>query len=208
MHLFSLKGAPTERLFFCVVISLILHLLLIFGSVLKLAGSGAAGFDQSNVTVSAVVPLQVSFSIVRPSVEEMTNEQLAEETGSAKADDSAVNSEPSRSEAIAGEMGGGRELVYYTTDKLTRPPEVLEIDDLNTPETRSYKVSGSLVMNLWIDDQGRVAQVSVFDSALPPIFAEVAVRIFKAARFKPGELNGLPVGTLMKIEVGYEDKAL
>jgi protein TonB len=107
-----------------------------------------------------------------------------------------------------GGMLVGPELVYFTTDKLSKSPEVIAMDDLNTPETRIYKVSGSLVMNLWIDDRGKVSKVSVEDSALPPIFAETAIRVFKAARFSPGERDGVRVGTLMRIEVGYEDKGL
>lgn len=200
------------RLLLAFAISLSLHLALIYFPA-RHADRGLAHAGQLPEW-GASTPLSVILAPARadlPSVETdagLTSvDALPEVLPVAASPVAASTAQP----AEAGGSGGlpvGPDLIYYTTDKLSKSPEVIAMDDLNTPETRVYKVSGALVMNLWIDDQGKVTKALVEDSALPPIFAETATRIFMAARFSPGERHGQRVGTLMRIEVGYEDKGL
>jgi hypothetical protein len=98
--------------------------------------------------------------------------------------------------------------IYYTTDQLTKHPQAIEMAELDAPEVRPFKVSGRIVLKLWIDSQGRVANAVVEDTELPTIFSKVAVDAFMHSRFTPGERDGVKVGTVMRIEVGYEDKSL
>lgn len=94
---------------------------------------------------------------------------------------------------------------YYTTDQLTKHPQPAVLAELETPETRPLVASGRLVLKLWIDELGRVAEVTVEHSELPEVFARTAVESFKRSRFLPGEKHGQRVPTVMRIEVSYDD---
>ena len=95
--------------------------------------------------------------------------------------------------------------VYYTTDQLTKRPQPLASAELDAPEIRPIVASGTMVLTLWINEFGAVADVSVEKTDLPEVFSRSAVAAFKGLRFLPGERNGQPVGTLMRIEVTYAD---
>jgi len=97
---------------------------------------------------------------------------------------------------------------YYTTDQLTKRPQAVLVPELDPPATRSIIVSGTLVLELKIDEQGQVVEVAVVQNDLPGIFANTAADAFRNARFLPGEREGKRVNTLMKIEVKYDDKRL
>ncbi|MDD5247663.1 MAG: TonB family protein [Rhodocyclaceae bacterium] len=111
----------------------------------------------------------------------------------------------------APESGAGLDILplpaptYYTTDQLTKRPQPLNLADLDTPETKAVVASGKLVLKLWIDDRGQVADAVVERSDLPENFSRAAVAAFKNSRFAPGERGGLRVGTVMRIEVSYDD---
>ena len=95
--------------------------------------------------------------------------------------------------------------VYYTTDQLTKRPQPVAAAELDAPEIRPIVASGKIVLTLLINEFGAVADVVVEKSDLPEVFSRTAVAAFKAMRFVPGERNGQPVGTLMRIEVNYDD---
>lgn len=94
---------------------------------------------------------------------------------------------------------------YYTTDELTKRPQPLRMAELDTPETAPIVASGKLILRLWIDERGNVAAATVEHSDLPEFFARTAVSAFMNSRFTPGERDGLPVGTVMRIEISYDD---
>jgi outer membrane biosynthesis protein TonB len=96
-------------------------------------------------------------------------------------------------------------LAFYTTDQVTRKPQPLVLAELDTAETQLIAASGKLVLKLWIDDQGRVVDVLIESSDLPEVFSRIAIAAFKNSRFAPGERNGLRVGTIMRIEISYDD---
>lgn len=97
---------------------------------------------------------------------------------------------------------------YYSTDQLSKRPQPLAAAELDAPETRAFVVSGKLALKLWINEFGMVVDVTLEKSELPEIFSRTAVAAFKALRFEPGERNGQPVGTVMRIEVNYDDGRL
>lgn len=97
---------------------------------------------------------------------------------------------------------------YYTTDQLTKRPVAVAVAELDTADTRSIIVSGGMILQLWIDDRGHVADVVVEQSELPEIFITTAINAFRHSRFNPGELNGKRVSTMMRIEVRYDDARL
>ena len=95
--------------------------------------------------------------------------------------------------------------VYYTTDELSKRPQPLALADLDAPQIRPIVASGKIVLKLWINEFGVVADVAVEKTELPEIFSRTAVAAFKGLRFEPGERNGQPVGTVMRFEVSYDD---
>jgi len=96
-------------------------------------------------------------------------------------------------------------LGYYTTDQLTKRPQPVTAIELDAPEISAIVVSGKIILRLWISESGSVADVEVEKTELPEAFSRTAIAAFKKLRFAPGERNGMPVGTVMLIEVSYDD---
>ncbi len=94
---------------------------------------------------------------------------------------------------------------FYTTDQLTKRPQPMTMAELDPVETKPIVASGKIVLKLWITERGSVSRVDVESSNLPPLFVRAAVEGFKRLRFEPGELHGRAVGTVMRIEVNYDD---
>lgn len=94
---------------------------------------------------------------------------------------------------------------YYTTDQLTKRPQPTAEAELETPEIWPLLASGTIILKLWISELGDVISVDVEKTDLPEIFSRTAVAAFKNLRFVPGEINGRRVGTMMRIEVSYDD---
>jgi TonB family protein len=96
-------------------------------------------------------------------------------------------------------------LAYYTPDQLTKRPQPVAKAELDPPDIKAIVASGRLVLKLWINHRGRVARVEVEASDLPEKFMRTAVEAFEKLRFIPGERDGQAVGTVLTIEVNYED---
>lgn len=94
---------------------------------------------------------------------------------------------------------------YYTTDQLTKRPQPTGVADLDKPETSTIIASGKMVLKLWIDDLGDVVDVLVEQSELPEVISRSAVEAFRRLHFVPGELKGRRVGSVMRIEIIYDD---
>ncbi len=94
---------------------------------------------------------------------------------------------------------------FYPAEQLTHSPVPIEFKDLDTPETSDIIAAGQMTIKLWIDEQGIVVHVSVEKTDLPPKLVESTVTSFQQMRFTPGERYGRAVGSLMMIEVNYDD---
>lgn len=97
---------------------------------------------------------------------------------------------------------------YYTTDQLTKRPQPTGAADLDTPETSHIIASGKMILKLWINELGEVVNVEVEKTELPEVFSRSAIEAFKRLRFTAGERRGLRVGSVMRIEVSYDDGRL
>ena len=95
-------------------------------------------------------------------------------------------------------------VTYYTTNRLTRPPQVDIPPELDAPELEKTGGTGAVVLQLWISDRGNVIDAIVEKSDLPEAFAKHSIMAFRNARFHPGEINGVPVRSQVHIEVSYE----
>ncbi|MFM9968990.1 MAG: energy transducer TonB [Burkholderiales bacterium] len=94
---------------------------------------------------------------------------------------------------------------FYSSDQLSKRPMLLGDDPLDATPPLVLASSGKLMLKLWINDQGQVVQAETEKSNLPQEFALAAAQAFKQARFAPGERGGLPVGSIIRIEVSYQD---
>lgn len=95
--------------------------------------------------------------------------------------------------------------LYYTTDQLTKRPQSNGITELDPPDLLPIVAAGKIVLKLWISDLGEVNEVEIEKSEMPEAFSRQAVAAFKRLRFLPGEKNGVRVGSIMRIEVEYND---
>ncbi len=71
-------------------------------------------------------------------------------------------------------------------------PQVLEVVKPDYPqEAKEKKLEGQVVMNLLIDESGKVRSVTVIEG--DEIFFETAKVAMKKFKFRPGRINGKPV---------------
>lgn len=95
--------------------------------------------------------------------------------------------------------------LFYPTDQLTARPQLVETTELDTPEIKPIVASGKIVMKLWINNLGEVVEAEIEKSDLPETFGRSAVSVFRRMRFTPGQRLGKAVGTVMRIEISYDD---
>lgn len=61
------------------------------------------------------------------------------------------------------------------------------------------------VLSLYIDEDGIVRRVRFDDAPLPPSMKDAARQAFLQAHFKPGQLHGQPVKSLIHVEVVFDN---
>lgn len=94
---------------------------------------------------------------------------------------------------------------YYTTDQLTKRPQPLGSAELDAPDIHPIVASGKIILKLWINEFGELSDVEVEKTELPEVISLSTVAAFKRLRFTPGERGGVRVGSVMRIEVSYDD---
>ena len=92
---------------------------------------------------------------------------------------------------------------YFTTKELTTKPYPLSEIEFGSTEADAALAVGKLIISLWINELGDVTKTTLEHSELPEVVAKAAIKAFEKTHFKPGELDGQPVATVMKIEVIY-----
>lgn len=99
---------------------------------------------------------------------------------------------------------------YWPRNLLTRPPTPQQSIDLLYP---ALAPSGRFraVLTLFIDEQGVVQRVRIDeadDSGLPPVLEDAARQTFLRSSFTPGEIDGRPIRSRLRIEVEYATESL
>lgn len=90
--------------------------------------------------------------------------------------------------------------VYYTAGQLDQRPQIrLHIEPLFPPGAPVAR--GRVVLRLYIDAQGKVEKMVVVSAEPPDVFEKSALDAFAAARYTPGMRSGVPVPSLIAIEV-------
>ena len=97
---------------------------------------------------------------------------------------------------------------YVAPNLLTRRPAPLK--DISIPYPNNASRSGLVTARLtvFIDEDGSVAMISMDQSHLPPEFEAAARRAFDQTRFRPGEIDGTPVKSRMRIEVAFDSSGV
>lgn len=63
--------------------------------------------------------------------------------------------------------------------------------------------SGTVRLEIFIDENGEVLSLNVVDATLPGVFDQAAIDAFKHQLFEPGFINGKPVKSHIKMTVGF-----
>lgn len=94
---------------------------------------------------------------------------------------------------------------FFPSNQLSRPAQPAVPVTLPTVDLEVLAQPGRSVLTVWIDARGNVVEATIESSDAPELFARLAVEAFRKTPFIPGERNGRPVGTVMRIEVSYDD---
>ena len=94
---------------------------------------------------------------------------------------------------------------YFAAKDLTQKPLVSRDVPadlmLNVPDVPSQAAR----LQILISEYGDVDQVIVENSLLPEAARKIVVDAFSKLKFHPGEMNGIPVKSQLRIEVMLED---
>jgi hypothetical protein len=128
--------------------------------------------------------------------------------------DPIVDSESVDAAKIPREAGSGSSILpallpappyYFAAKDLTQRPLVLHDVPADLMLVLPDVPAKAATLKILIDEYGEVDQVIVEDSLLPEAAQKTVVDAFVKARFHPGEINGVPVKSQLKIEIMLED---
>lgn len=200
----SMKS-PTFRLLSAGVASVAVHAAVSFAPYL----------GSSREAIVAAGPKADSPFAMRLVTLESPKSQLAHALNKAKEDigqtpltlPALANTEPNppRPKTVGEELIPIDGSTFFPPSQLSRPAEPVAPVPLDSSELGQLPRAGRAVLTVWIDSRGRVVETRVESSDVPERFVKFAEEAFRNALFLPGELNGRPVGTVMRIEVRYDD---
>ena len=105
---------------------------------------------------------------------------------------------------IASAEGPGVPLDYLPRAMLSVAPQPLAAIDIPFPPAVQGSVNLGTELALFIDEAGTVRHVRIDGAPLPPALEEAARTTFLNARFTPGELNGAPVRSLIRVAIRFD----
>jgi TonB family protein len=197
------------RLLACLAVSCLLHAALLFVPYLGMRSGVWRPALQGGQKSSPPRSLDATLALEQPSALAAA-EASPEPAEGGKQADAAAGGMTGEEPRQASELSEGAGLLplpaptYYTVDQLTKRPQPTAEPELNAPEIATIDASGTVILKLWINELGNVVSVDVEHTNVPEIISQAAVAAFKRLRFTPGERDGLPVGTLLRIEVRYD----
>jgi TonB family protein len=93
---------------------------------------------------------------------------------------------------------------FYKARELDVLPKPVGEVPLQYPSTISDVLrSGTVRMEIFIDDDGEVLSLNVIGATLPGVFDQAAMDAFKHQLFEPGLIDGKPVKSHIKLTVGF-----
>lgn len=97
---------------------------------------------------------------------------------------------------------------YIPRSQLTVPPRLAASVDVLFPPDVQGVVNLTVQATLFIDEDGIVRRVRVETPGVHPSFERAILEAFSSARFSPGELEGLPVRSQLRVEVEFHAPGL
>ncbi|WP_157651200.1 energy transducer TonB [Dechloromonas denitrificans] len=115
-------------------------------------------------------------------------------------------------ESLSGQGGEGASLGvrvaeedYFSSELLTVRPYPLTILDEMLGDVNPAEMFGKAVLKIWINATGEIAGIETEFADMSEAFHSGLLAAFERMRFMPGQVDGKPVGSILKIEIGAED---
>lgn len=199
----SPRPAPAGRAVWALAISAALHATLLLSAAGKPDG-GVIMDTAINLPSTAPSVLQVMFQQASAVVDLVSG---APET-SAPVLDNATPALITGSEPVAGRDGLlplGSSPRYYLPNELdTRPQIRTRVDPVYPKAAAEQGLTAAFTLRVFIDEQGRVENVMVPGKNAADPFVAAVVTAFGSASYTPGLKDGVPVKSLLLIEVNFE----
>lgn len=199
----SPRPAPAGRAVWALAISAALHATLLLSAAGKPDG-GVIMDTAINLPSTAPSVLQVMFQQASAVVDLVSG---APET-SAPVPDNATPALITGSEPVAGRDGLlplGSSPRYYLPNELdTRPQIRTRVDPVYPKAAAEQGLTAAFTLRVFIDEQGRVENVMVPGKNAADPFVAAVVTAFGSASYTPGLKDGVPVKSLLLIEVNFE----
>jgi TonB family protein len=94
---------------------------------------------------------------------------------------------------------------WYTARQVDRRPELMTPALPSYPEeARRQGIQGSVVIEVHIDEYGRVHEIAVLEANPPGVFEAAVLDVYGKAQFSPALLHGRPVRYIGKYRVSFE----
>ncbi len=95
---------------------------------------------------------------------------------------------------------------YFPASRLAPSPKLLEAPEPVFPDGAGVD-TGSVVLRLRINEQGRVDDAAVLRAQPPGLFEQAALDAFRKARFSPGRMLGVAVKSELVFEIQFNRMA-
>jgi TonB family protein len=185
-----------NRLYAALLFSTVLHVVLAYA---YLGSAGAPEPMLSAPDAAHVLTARLYAGDAQDLSAQLARPQHTKTDGSSPSADDTANEDQDRPLA--------QENQFFAASLLTKRPRPKYNVDLNIPEAKILTKSGSVILSLQIDNQGKVVSVKIEKTDLPDEFAAAAAATFGKARFEPGEIYGHAVGSIIKIEITHDSEA-
>lgn len=96
---------------------------------------------------------------------------------------------------------------YFQAAELTQKPLVLRDIPPNLIVDLPEAPPQAAVLRLLINELGEIDEVMIEESSVPELAAKTIIEAFRKTRFHPGEREGIPVKSQVKIEIMLESTA-
>lgn len=169
---------------------------------------GAAGPARIQITLSrAAQHVDADAAPPREAIERPVSPTLATASATARpADEPSIAQRPERSGLSSPPDADAAAADYVPRPQLTAPPVARGTVMLTYPDDAPQRGSFVAVLALYIDEIGHVRAVRFEGDPLPAGLERVARATFMAANFRPGELDGQQVKSLVHVEVRFDSR--
>ena len=108
-------------------------------------------------------------------------------------------------DAVDTNLLGDTENVAMTEDTVDSPPMPMERKSPQIPyQLRKQGLSGRVLLQLLIDESGRVAETRILESEPQGVFDPYALEAARSWRFRPGMHNGKATAVWMKAPIQFQ----